>query len=99
MDLFGPFIIKDDCIKRGPRTSKKVWGLLFSCASTRAIHLDVAVDYDTNSILHCIRRLKAQRGNVRIIVSDPGSQLVGASNVLKEWRNGWSNVELAEFGA
>ena len=43
--------------------------------------------------------MKAQRGNVRIIVSDPGSQLVGASNVLKEWRNGWSNVELAEFGA
>ena len=99
MDLFGPFTIRDDCIKRGPRVNKKVWGVLFSCSSTRAIQLDTAVNYDTNSILHCIRRLKALRGNIKIIVSDPGSQLVGASNELKNWRRGWSEVELVQFGA
>ena len=99
MDLFGPFLIRDDCIKKGPRVNKKVWGVLFSCSSTRAVHLDISVNYDTDSVLHCIRRLQALRGNVKIIVSDPGSQLVGASNELKSWRKGWSEVELIQFGA
>ena len=99
MDLFGPFLIRDDCVKKGPRVHKKVWGVLFSCCSTRAIHIDVAVDYDTKAILRCIRRLKAFRGNVRRIISDPGSQLVGAAKELKEWRKGWSESKLAEFGA
>ena len=47
MDLFGPFLIRDDCIKKGPRVNKKVWGVLFSCSSTRAVHLDISVNYDT----------------------------------------------------
>ena len=48
---------------------------------------------------HCIRRLKATRGNVRMITSDPGSQLIGASKELSEWRRGWSKAELASYGA
>ena len=99
MDLFGPFTIKDDCIKRGSRVHKKVWGVIFVCCSTRAVQLDVAVSYETESILHCIRRLQSLRGNVQMIVSDPGSQLVGASRELREWRHGWSELELSEFGS
>ena len=59
MDLFGPFDIRDDVVKRGPRVIKKVWGVVFSCASTRAIKLDVCTDYSTESVLHCVRRLMA----------------------------------------
>ena len=99
MDLFGPYVIKDDCVKKGPKVSKKVWGIVFSCSSTRAIHLDVAANYDTEAVLHCLRRLMALRGNVKCIVSDPGSQLVGASNELRSWRRGWSESQLVEFGS
>ena len=99
LDLFGPFTIKDDCVKKGPKVHKKVWGVLVSCCSTRAVYLDVASSYDTESILHCIRRLQAHRGSVRVITSDPGSQLVGASNELREWRRGWSEEKLIEFGS
>ena len=99
MDLFGPIWIKDDCVKRGPRIKKKVWGVVFSCSSTRAVYIDVAVNYNTESILHCIRRLMSLRGNIKTIVSDPGSQLVGAANELKSWRKGWSESELVQFGA
>ena len=77
---------------------KKVWGVLYSCSSTRAIHIDVAVNYDTGSVLHTTRRLQSLRGNVKKIISDPGSQLVAASKELKEWRRGWSTAELVEFG-
>ena len=30
IDLWGPMMIRDDCIKKGPRIFKKVWGVLFS---------------------------------------------------------------------
>ena len=61
--------------------------------------MDVAVNYDTESVLHTVRRLKASRGNVKSITSDPGSQLIGASKELMAWRKDWSESELVEFGA
>ena len=79
--------------------NKKVWGVAFSCTSTRALYLDVAVSYNTESILHCIRRLKALRGDIKTIVSDPGSQLVGAAKELKSWRKTCSEPNLVQFGA
>ena len=54
MDLFGPIIIKDDCVKKGPKVNKKVWGVLYTCASTRAIYLDVATDYSSQAIMHTL---------------------------------------------
>ena len=41
----------------------------------------------------------ALRGNVRKIISDPGTQLVGASREMSEWRKGWSIDQLTRFGA
>ena len=99
MDLFGPWEVKDDIIVRGPKRYRKIWGVAYTCMSTRAVYIDVAIDYSTNAVLHTLRRLMAYRGEVRLIHSDPGSQLVGASKELKEWRNGWSHEELIAFGA
>ena len=99
MDLFGPIVIKDDCVKRGPRVHKKVWGIVFTCASTRALYLDVATDYSSEAIMHAVRRLKFHRGNVKTMVSDPGTQLVAADKELKNWRKGWNEDELQSFGA
>ena len=99
LDNFGPITIKDGVVKRGARVKKKVYRVLFVCCGTRAISLDFAEDYSTDSILHCIRRLMADRGNVSRIVSDPGTQLKGASNELMEVRRGWSEADLVRFGA
>ena len=99
LDLWGPITIKDAVVKKGPRVRKKVWGCLFTCASTRAVYLDVAEDYSTQAILHCIRRLMADRGSVQTIVSDPGTQMKGASSELLDVRRGWSQSELIRFGA
>ena len=99
MDLFGPLIIRDDCVKKGPRVSKKVWGVVLTCTASRAVYLDVAIDYSTEAILHVLRRFMADRGDVRLIISDPGTQLVGASKELREVRRGWSSDELVRFGA
>ena len=99
LDLFGPITIKDSVVKRGARVRKKIWGILFVCCGTRAIYLDFAEDYSTSSVLHCLRRLMADKGNVSRITSDPGTQLKGAAKELKEVRQGWSEAELVRFGA
>ena len=39
------------------------------------------------------------RGDVQRIISDPGTQLVGASRELAEWRKGWNTDELVRFGS
>ena len=98
-DLFGPIMIRDSVVKRGPRVKKKVWGILFVCCSTRAVYLDIAEDYSTESILHCVRRLMADHGQVSRIISDPGTQLKGADRELREARDGWDKAELVRFGA
>ena len=102
LDLFGPIWIKDAVIRRGGRghkVMKKVYGALFACLASRAIYLDIADDYSTQAILHCLRRFQADKGQVSLLVSDPGSQLVGAKNELEEVRSGWSQEELIRFGA
>ena len=99
LDLFGPILIRDSVVRRGPRVKKKVWGFLATCAATRAVYLDIAEDYSTDSVLHCIRRLQAEKGKIDLLVSDPGTQLKGADNELKEVRQGWSEEELVRFGA
>ena len=99
MDLFGPILIKDECVKKGPRVRKKVYGVLYTCTLTRGVHLDVATGYDTEAILHTVRRLLAAKGDVKLIISDPGSQLRGASKEIAGWRKGWDQRLLVRFGA
>ena len=99
MDLFGPIIIRDDCVKKGPRVMKKVWGVLFTCTRTRVICLDIATDYGTEAVLHTIRRLMVNKGDIKLIVSDPGSQLKGCSKELSSWRASWSEEQLVRFGS
>ena len=99
LDLFGPITIKDSVVKKGARVHSKIWGVLFVCTATRAVYIDVATDYSTQSILHCVRRLVAEKGEVRTIISDPGTQLKGASSELINVREGWAHDELVRHGA
>ena len=72
MDLFGPQEIRDDVVKKGPRKYKKVWGVIYTCTSTRAVQLDVATDYSTEAVLHTVRRLMAARNFVIIFFRSYG---------------------------
>ena len=78
---------------------KKVWGVLFTCTRTRAVWLDVATDYSTEAVLHTLRRLMVAKGDIKLIISDPGSQLKGCSRELSSWRAGWSEEQLVRFGS
>lgn len=64
---------------------------------TRAIHLELTVDYSTMEFLQ--KLTVAIRGQPPLLMSDNGSQLVDAERELKEMIRGWNHKELKEFGA
>ena len=56
LDFVGPFPVKENGRNR-PR-----YILLFTCIVVRAVHLEVAVDLTTDSIINCILRFVSRRG-------------------------------------
>lgn len=76
IDLFGPFSIKGEVNKR---SHGKGYGIIFTCLSTRAVHIDIASDYSTDAFLLVFRRFISIRGYPQKCFSDSGSQLKSAS--------------------
>ena len=76
VDYFGPFFIKEG------RKEVKRYGVLFTCMSSRAVHIETANTLDTNSYISALRRFLAERGPVRQIRSDRGTHFVGARKEL-----------------
>jgi len=96
-DLWGPLTIRDDVVKRGNRVTKKAWGVMFTCTATRAIYLDVSCGISTEELLHTIRRAMAHCGEIKTIISDPGTNFIGAAKELQSWRDGWDMDLLTRF--
>lgn len=46
VDLFGPYQVKDDVRKR---VTMKVWGVVFCCMVSRAIHMELANTMSTET--------------------------------------------------
>ena len=82
VDLFGPLKIRDS-VKR--RVSRDCWGVLFVCTVTSAIHLELSEDYSCDAFLLCLKRFINLRGFPRRFQSDPGTQLVAAASLVKNW--------------
>ena len=95
VDLFGPFTIRDAVKKR---TTSKAYGMIFNCIGTRAVYLDLAPDYNTESFLMVLRRFVSLRGYPSKMYSDNGAQLVAASQELKNVTKSWDWEKLKSFG-
>lgn len=81
LDLFGPFEIKDS-VKR--RTSKKVWGIVYCCMASRAVHADLVDDQSAESFLLAYTRFVALRGHPKKLWSDRGTNFIGAKSALQQ---------------
>ena len=91
VDYFGPFYIKDG------RKELKRYGVLFTCLSSRAIHLETAKTLETDSFLNALRRFLARRGPVRELRSDQGTNITGAQRELREALTEMNQNEVRSF--
>ena len=95
LDLFGPFIIRDNIKKRA---RSKAYGIIFNCMATRAVYLDIVDGYGTQYFLVTFRRFVTVRGYPASIRSDNLSQLVAANKELREMAKNLNWSDISQFG-
>ncbi|XP_053699346.1 uncharacterized protein LOC128746321 [Sabethes cyaneus] len=77
VDYFGPINVVV-----GRRVEKR-WGVLTTCLTVRAIHLEVAHSLSADSCIIALRNMMARRGVPIKIYSDRGTNFTAASKELK----------------
>ena len=96
VDYFGPFYVTVR------RATEMRWGFLFTCLTTRAVHVEIVPSMDTSSCVMGVERFVSRRGTPAIIWSDKGTNFVGAERELREYieKSNTSNIaiELAHKG-
>ena len=89
VDYFGP------CEVRILPSNVKRWGCLFTCLTSRAVHLEMAFSMETDSFLNCLTRFEARYGTPISYHSDNGTNFVGAKNELTECLQNFDQATIA----
>ena len=77
VDFAGPLYVR--------RTENvKVWMCLYTCCTTRAVHLDLVENLDAETFIRSLKRFMSRRGIPARIVSDNGSTFTAAAKMLKQ---------------
>jgi hypothetical protein len=77
-DCFGPFVVKE-----GRREIKR-YGLMLTCMSSRAVHIEVLDDLSTDAFINGLRAFIAIRGPIKQLRTDKGTNFVGADTELRK---------------
>lgn len=78
VDLFGPMEITTG------RRREKVYGVIFTCLTVRAVHIELVSSLTTDALIMALRRMAARRGWPRRLYSDNGTNLKGADKELRK---------------
>ena len=90
VDYFGPFEFR---VLRRPVTH---WCCLFKCLVNRAVHIEVVNGLDSDACKMAITRFMARRSKLQKIISDNGTNFVGAAREFKECLNQWDQNAICE---
>lgn len=64
------------------RRAEKRWGIIFTCLTVRALHLETTNSLSADSFILAFRRFVSRRGQPRIVYSDCGTNFKG---IVTEW--------------
>lgn len=93
LDYFGPFLVsKGRC-----KAQEKRYGVVISCLTTRAVHLEISHSLNTDSFINALRRFIARRGSVKLIRSDNGTNLVSGNKELRSSLNELNQSAIYKF--
>ena len=88
VDYFGPFEVKF------MRKTMKRWCGLFTCLTTRAVHIEVVPSLEAETCLTAITRFIARRGKPATILSNNGTNFVGAAREMRDCINAWNQSDI-----
>ena len=97
-DVFGPWEISMRRL-RGDAANAKRRGLIFTCLSSRAIHIEVLETMDANSFICALRRFFAIRGPVTKLRCDRGTNFVGGKSLLEQALSEMDQTRVQKFVA
>ena len=72
IDYFGPFYV---AVRR---ITEKRWAFLFTCLTTRAVHLEFVNSMDSSACVSAIERFAARCGTPKVVWSDNGTNFIDA---------------------
>lgn len=81
VDAFGPWSVIHRRTRGGCSNSKR-WAILFTCLTTRAIHIEIVEEMSSSAFINALRRFIAIRGKVSVFRSDRGTNFIGAVDPL-----------------
>ena len=95
VDNFGPFVV------RFMRKSMKRWCCLFTCwsqwnAGVVSSHVEVVTSLEADACLAATTRFIARRRKPNIILSNNGTNFVGAAKEMQEWIEAWNETDIEQ---
>ena len=80
LDFAGPFSAR---AMGNSRAKMKIWGLVLVCQNTRAVKMLATAGYSTNDFITAYRRFTSNFGNPALVITDAGTQLRKAGQILE----------------
>ncbi|XP_060588887.1 uncharacterized protein LOC132744251 [Ruditapes philippinarum] len=78
LDFSGALYVREETGRES-----KAYVCLFTCASTRAVHIELVHDLSEDTFMQAFRRFVSRRSLPRLIISDNATTFQAASNTLK----------------
>ena len=69
LDYAGPLHVKD-IYTNDASDMHKAYACLFTCASTRNVHLELTPNMGADSLIRCLKRFISRRGSLELVISD-----------------------------
>ena len=82
VDYFGPLTVKQGRGTRSTDGTSKRYGAIFTCLSTRAVHIELVGNLSTDNFILALRRFISKRGHPKNIFSDNGTNFTGTQREL-----------------
>ena len=94
VDYLGPLHVHTTPANNKNAALEKVHVVLFTCANSRAVHIDIVTDTSCASFIRCLKRLFGRRGLPKLFISDNAKCFVGneLKKFLKEKEIEWKYI-------
>ncbi|XP_069114456.1 uncharacterized protein [Argopecten irradians] len=82
VDTFGPCQVSTRKTRGGAANAKR-WAILFTCMTSRAVHIELVEEMSSAAFINALRRFVSLRGKVTQFYSDRGTNFVGSTDALQ----------------